>query len=157
MRLSDKAAASRLGPRLREGASYALELVVIAAIYFALAKIGLILASIHASATPIWPPTGLALAAVLLRGYRVALAILLGAFAANATTDGTIATSAAVGVGNMLESLAGAWLGNRWCGGLGILPASGPPLGVFLFFFFPPPPRSPPCPPRPAISCLLPF
>jgi len=117
MRLSDKAAASRLGPRLREGAMYALELVVIGAIYFALAKIGLILASIHASATPIWPPTGLALAAVLLRGYRVAPAILLGAFAANATTDGTIATSAAVGVGNMLESLAGAWLVNRWCGG----------------------------------------
>ena len=39
-----------------------------ALIYFALAKIGLMLASINPSASPIWPSTGVALAAMLLRG-----------------------------------------------------------------------------------------
>ena len=46
------------------------------------------LASINPSASPIWPSTGLALAAVLLRGYRVWPAILVAAFAANVTTAG---------------------------------------------------------------------
>ena len=59
-----------------------------ALIYFALAKIGLMLASINPSASPIWPPTGLALAALLLRGYRVWPAILIAAFVANVTTAG---------------------------------------------------------------------
>src|SRR2546421_12792980 len=54
----------------RRGISYAGGLVSIGVIYFALAKGGLALASIHPSATPIWPPTGLALAAGLLWGYR---------------------------------------------------------------------------------------
>ena len=117
MRFSDDVAASRRASRFPEYAHYCFELVAIGAIYFVLAKIGLVLASIHASATPIWPPTGLALAAVLLRGYRVAPAILLGAFAANVTTAGTITTSAVISVGNMLEALSGAWLVNRWSGG----------------------------------------
>ena len=82
--------------------------------YFVSAKVGLLLALINPSATPIWPATGVALAAVLLLGYRVSLAILLAAFLANVTTAGSIATSASISVGNMLESLVGAWLINRW-------------------------------------------
>ncbi|MET3302204.1 MASE1 domain-containing protein [Bradyrhizobium diazoefficiens] len=54
----------------RQGTRYAGVLVAIGVIYFVLAKGGLALASVHPSATPIWPPTGLALAAVLLWGYR---------------------------------------------------------------------------------------
>jgi len=112
--------------------AYALELIVIGVIYFALAKIGLTLASINPSATPLWPPTGLALAAVLLRGYRVAPAILIGAFAANVITAGSVATSAAIGVGNMLEAVAGVWLVNRWAGGRDVLTTPG---GVARFAF----------------------
>src|SRR5436190_252029 len=101
----------------RRGISYAGGLVSIGVIYFALAKLGLALASLHPSATPIWPPTGLALAAVLLGGYRIWPAILLAAFAANATTAGTTYTSLAIATGNTLEALAGAWLIIRWSGG----------------------------------------
>jgi hypothetical protein len=39
------------------------------------------------------------------------------AFLANAATGGSIATSASISVGNMLESLIGAWLISRWSGG----------------------------------------
>jgi len=128
---------SRPGSRFRESATYALELAVIGAIYFVLAKIGLILASINASATPIWPPTGLALAAMLLRGYRVAPAILLASFAANATTAGTIETSIAIGVGNMLEGVVGAWLVNRWSGGRDTFATSANVVRFSLIGFLP--------------------
>jgi integral membrane sensor domain MASE1 len=102
---------------LRTVSAYVIELICIAIIYVGLAKLSLALASIHPSATPIWPPTGYALGAVLLLGYRVSPAIFLGAFIANATTAGSIGTSLAIATGNTLESLVGAYLLNRWSGG----------------------------------------
>jgi signal transduction histidine kinase/CheY-like chemotaxis protein len=97
---------------------YAIELLGIGLAYFVFAKIGLALASINPSATPIWPPTGLALAAVMLWGYRVCPAIFAAAWLANATTAGSIYTSSAIALGNTLESVVGAYLISRWSGGL---------------------------------------
>ncbi|HTQ83660.1 MAG TPA: MASE1 domain-containing protein [Pseudolabrys sp.] len=96
---------------------YAGALVVVAIAYFVLAKLGLQLALINPSASPIWPPTGFALAAVLLGGYRIWPAIFAGAFAANATTAGTLETSAVIALGNTLEGLTGGFLINLWAGG----------------------------------------
>jgi len=92
-------------------------MLVVTASYFVLAKLGLRLASINPSASPIWPPTGLALAAVLLGGLRIWPAVLIGAFAANATTAGTPETSAFIALGNTLEAVAGGYLIERWSGG----------------------------------------
>ncbi|HEY7999073.1 MAG TPA: MASE1 domain-containing protein, partial [Pseudolabrys sp.] len=50
---------------------YLATLLAVAVAYFVLAKLGLRLASVNPSASPIWPPTGLALAAVLLAGLRI--------------------------------------------------------------------------------------
>lgn len=97
--------------------NYAGGLVAIGVIYFVLAKGGLALASIHPSATPIWPPTGVALAAVLLWGYRTWPAIFVAAVIANATTAGSIATAIAIATGNTLEAVVGASLVNRWSSG----------------------------------------
>src|SRR5262245_6083320 len=69
---------------------------LLAGAYFGLAKTGLALASLHPSASPVWPPSGLALAALLLWGTRVWPAIAIGAFLANVTTFGSIATSASI-------------------------------------------------------------
>ena len=101
----------------RRGISYAGGLVAIGVIYFALAKGGLALASIHPSATPIWPPTGVALAAVLVWGYRTWPAIFTAAVIANATTAGSVATAIAIATGNSLEAVVGAYLINRWSSG----------------------------------------
>src|SRR5436309_3186774 len=101
----------------RAAMRYAAELAVIAAAYLILAKVGLALASLHPSASPIWPPTGFALAIVLLRGYRVWPAIFLAAFVANVTTAGSIFTSVAIAAGNSLEALIGAALIELWSGG----------------------------------------
>jgi len=99
------------------GLKYIFQLSAITAVYFTIAKFGLVWASIHPSATPIWPPTGFALAAVLLFGYRVWPAIFIAAFMANATTAGSFYTSIAIAAGNTLESVAGSWLINRWSDG----------------------------------------
>src|SRR2546428_6376371 len=86
-------------------------------VYFIAGKFGLMLASLHASASPVWPPAGIALAALLLLGYRAWPAIFIGAFLVNVTTAGNVATSCAIATGNTLEALAGTWLVNRFAGG----------------------------------------
>ncbi len=101
----------------RAQARYLSALVAVALAYFVLAKLGLRLASINPSASPIWPPTGLALAAVLLGGLRIWPAIFIGAFAANATTAGTYETSVVIALGNTLEDVVGGFLIERWSGG----------------------------------------
>ena len=84
----NKVRAGRSPPTWLAAIKYASALVGVAAAYYFLAKLGLRLASINPSASPIWPPTGIALAAVLLGGYQIWPAIFVGAFAANATTAG---------------------------------------------------------------------
>jgi integral membrane sensor domain MASE1 len=83
---------------------------LLAALYFVAGKLGLTLAFVNASATAVWPPAGIALAALLVLGYRVWPGILLGAFVVNLTTTGGIPSSASIAVGNTIEGLLGAYL-----------------------------------------------
>src|SRR5881227_1116155 len=103
---------------------------ILAVIYFVAGKFGLMLASLHASASPVWPSAGIALAALIVLGYRAWPAIFVGAFLVNVTTAGNVATSLAVASGNTLEAMCGAWLVNRFAGGT---TAFGRPQGVFKF------------------------
>jgi signal transduction histidine kinase len=103
---------------------------ILTVIYFIAGKLGLMLASLHASASPVWPPAGIALAILLLLSYRVWPAIFVGAFLVNVTTAGNVATSMAIATGNTLEALVGAWLVNRFANGVN---AFGRPQGVFKF------------------------
>ena len=112
--ISDTDRGGLFGGPMRSGVA---EMAAIGVAYLVLAKAGLTLASINPSATPIWPPTGLALAAIILCGYRVWPAIFLAALAANVTTAGTVITSTAIAVGNTLECLVGGYLVHRWSGG----------------------------------------
>jgi signal transduction histidine kinase len=80
-------------------------------------KLGLDLAYINKSASAVWPPTGIALAAFLLCGDRVWPAVFVGAFIVNLTTAGSVATSLAIAAGNTLEGWIGARLVSRYAGG----------------------------------------
>lgn len=93
-------------------------LIAVGIVYFVAGKLGLMLAFVHPSATAVWPPAGIALAAFLLLGYRVWPAIFFGAFLVNIVTAGSIATSIGIGTGNTLEGFVGAYLVNRFAGGL---------------------------------------
>src|SRR5262249_7278023 len=85
-----------------------------AAVYIAGAKLGLKFAFVAEQVTVVWPPTGIALSAVLLFGYRIWPAIALGAFVANITTDTSVIGSLGIATGNTVEALIGAYLLNRF-------------------------------------------
>jgi len=89
----------------------------LAVLYFFGSKLGLRLAIVHPSATAVWPGTGIALAALLLLGYRVWPGIFFGAFAVNLTTAGSILSSLGIASGNTLEALLGAYLVTRFANG----------------------------------------
>jgi diguanylate cyclase (GGDEF)-like protein len=92
-------------------------LAALAGVYFIAGKLGLRLASVNASASAVWPCTGIALASLLTFGYRAWPAILVGAFLVNLTTAGSAATSVGIAVGNTLEGVVGCYLINRFAGG----------------------------------------
>src|SRR3982075_3508750 len=94
-----------------------LTIGVLTVVYLAAGHLFLKLAFLNASASPVWPPAGIALAALLLLGYRAWPAVFIGAFLVNATTAGNVTTSLCIAGGNTLEALCGAWLVNRFSGG----------------------------------------
>jgi PAS domain S-box-containing protein len=103
-------------------ATYLLELAMIAASYFGVANIALLVPAINPAATPLWPPTGVALCLILFFGYRVWPAIFLGAFSVSAfsvygMTMASLPAAASIGLATAAAALAGAWLINRWSNG----------------------------------------
>src|SRR5262245_58860650 len=105
-------------------------LLLVGLAYFTFAYLGLQLASINPSATPIWPPTGFAIAAILLWGYRIAPGIFIGALLINQLTAGSISTSLAIAGGNTLEAVIAGYLVRRWAGGERVFDT---PIGVAKF------------------------
>src|SRR5258708_4426999 len=104
--------------------------LALAAVYFCAAKFGLSLAFLNASVSAVWPPSGIALAILLVSGFRLWPGVFLGAFLANLQTQGTLATSLGVATGNTLEALLGAWLVRRFANGL---KAFDQPRDIFRF------------------------
>jgi signal transduction histidine kinase len=82
-------------------------LVVIA--YFVGAKLGLHLAFANKNVTAVWPPTGIAVAALLLLGLRLWPSVAIGAFVSNLSNGAGWETSALITVGNTLAPVV-AWL-----------------------------------------------
>jgi diguanylate cyclase (GGDEF)-like protein len=105
-RTANRESGSGIDPRVVYGA----KLLIVAAAYFGSGKAGLEFAFANESVTAVWPPTGLALAAVLLWGYRMWPAIAVGAFLANVTTAGPVWAVSGIALGNTLEALVGAYL-----------------------------------------------
>jgi len=93
---------------LQQTARYLLRLAALASVYYVAARLGLTYASIGQSVSLIWPPTGLALAALTLLGYRYWPGVALGAFLANAVTPVPLWTAAGIALGNTIEALVGA-------------------------------------------------
>src|SRR2546427_9732967 len=89
-------------------------------LYFGAGKLGLAFAIVHANATAVWPPTGIALAAVLLLGRSIWPVIFAGAFFVNVSTAGTVLSSLGIAAGNTLEAFVGAALVTRLAGGAAV-------------------------------------
>ena len=84
--------------------------------YFLAAKLGLALALEKTVVSAVWPPAGIAIASMLLFGYRIWPAIALGAFLANFHADASIFVSAGIAFGNTLEAVTCSALVHRFTG-----------------------------------------
>ena len=87
-----------------------------AVLYFITARLSLALAIPPGYASAVWPPSGIALAAVLLAGPRIWPAIALGAAAANMMVEYSVASAVLIAAGNTAEALAAAALLRRHAG-----------------------------------------
>src|SRR6476659_10335362 len=79
--------------------------LALTAIYFAAGKLGLSLAVLDASASAVWPPTGIVIASLLLFGRNLWPGVALGAFLVNISTSGGIVASLGIALGNTLEAI----------------------------------------------------
>jgi len=84
--------------------------IIVIVIYYFSAKMGLHLALVQKNVTPVWPPTGIAIAAILYAGFRIWPAILVGAFFVATSTSLGLLPAALIAVGNTLEALAASYL-----------------------------------------------
>jgi PAS domain S-box-containing protein len=104
--------------------NYFLTFIIASILYFITARLSLFLAVGNTNVSPVWPPSGIALAAILVYGYRISPAIFLGAFFANIFSLKAISpipvlylsASFSTAIGNMLEGAIGAYLIKRFTG-----------------------------------------
>jgi PAS domain S-box-containing protein len=106
----------RVGTELPQPLTYAGRAIALAATYYGAALLGLHYASIGQSISLVWPPTGIAVAALTLLGSRYWPSIALGAFLANAATPVPLTAAAMIAVGNTLEAMVAATLLLRLAG-----------------------------------------
>src|ERR1700737_3813470 len=95
---------------------YVGQVATVAALYILAALVGLRLDAVSGFASLVWPPTGIALAAVLLAGRRIWPGIFIGALVANVLTGAPTLGAAGIATGNTLEAVAGAFALKRVTG-----------------------------------------
>lgn len=97
--------------------SYPWQFLLASAGYYAIGWASLEgFARIHSSASPVWPPTGIAIAILLLGGRRLAPAIFAGAFLFNLAANGHLQASLLIAFGNTAEAWVVAWIAAKWIG-----------------------------------------
>src|SRR5438105_11237833 len=99
----------KLAGRLR----YPIQLAVVALAYLGAAKLGLVAAVAQKVVSSAWPPSGVALAALLLLGLRYWPGIAVGAFLLNWTSGVPAGGAAGIALGNTLEAVCAVWLLRR--------------------------------------------
>ncbi len=92
---------------------YILKVSALALIYHLAARLGLKMAYVQINTSPVWPPTGIALAALLIFGFNLWPGITLGVLAGSLFTGADFGVAAGMALGNTLEALAGAYLLQR--------------------------------------------
>lgn len=93
---------------------YAFKVITLFVIYFLSARFGLGISPVSGFATLVWPPTGIALVALLMFGLDLWPAILLAAFSVNYLNGAPLVAALGIGVGNALEAIIGSYLLKRF-------------------------------------------
>lgn len=94
-------------PIIMSRAQTALLIFAIATVYFLAAKFGFLMAFATKQVTAVWPPTGIALVAYLLFGFRVWPGVFIGAFLINVISNEPTLTAIGIAAGNTLAGIGG--------------------------------------------------
>ncbi|MEW6718223.1 MAG: MASE1 domain-containing protein [Chloroflexota bacterium] len=89
-------------------ATYLLKVFILALIYHLAARLGLKMAYVQINTSPVWPPTGIALATLLLFGYNLWPGITLGVLLGSVLTGARFHLALGMSIGNTLEALVAA-------------------------------------------------
>src|SRR4030095_2743630 len=90
-----------------------LRMGVLGVLYVATGKLGLALDAVHGFAAAVWPPSGIALVALVLYGARLWPSIAVGAFLVNWSAGAPVLVAWGMALGNTLEALVGTMLLTR--------------------------------------------
>jgi PAS domain S-box-containing protein len=111
---ADSLPEARLPALLRMAAPRSLadvvSMVILAAVYYVAARLSLRVALVEQNITPLWPPTGIALASFLIFGSRLWPGVAIGAFLVNLPITSSPAAAAVTATGNTLAPLVAATL-----------------------------------------------
>jgi PAS domain S-box-containing protein len=92
--------------------------VLIIAACFLAGRLGVIITVLHPPVSPVWPPIGVALAAMILLGYRVWPAVFIASLLICKSTSTPFEASFAISVANTLEVVAATYLIKKFAQGV---------------------------------------
>jgi PAS domain S-box-containing protein len=105
-----------MSPAARSALRDASQVALLGAVYWATAWIGLHYVTIGHSVSLVWPPAGVAFAALVLVGPRIWPGVTIGAFLANVMTPVPLFAAAGIALGNTGEALLAAVILRRVAG-----------------------------------------
>jgi signal transduction histidine kinase len=93
-----------------------VKILLLAVIYHLAARVGLSMAYVQANTSPVWPPTGIGLAALLIFGYRLWPGISLGVLIGSLLTGAPFSLALGITIGNTLEALVAVFFLKKFVG-----------------------------------------
>ena len=130
--------------KIKTAAMYLLKIAILAVAYHLAARLGLEMAFLQMNTSPVWPPTGIALAALLIFGYKLWPGIFLGVLFGFLIDGGQLNIALGIAFGNTLEALAVVYSLKRFIGfhnpidrirdvvGLAVFPVFGTAIGATI-------------------------
>jgi|AutmiccommuBRH23_1029490.scaffolds.fasta_scaffold00025_121 signal transduction histidine kinase len=94
--------------------TYILSIIGLAIIYHMAARLGLLMANVQPNTSPVWPPTGIAIAALLLFGKKYWPGITLGVIFGYLFNNNDLNVTIGLAFGNTLEAVVAAYLLKRF-------------------------------------------
>src|SRR5258707_6816041 len=116
----------------RQLPAHLAKIVIFAAAYVAVSKLGLMVGAVGGLANLVWPGTGMSLIALLEFGSGLWPGVALGAFAVNLWVGASVPMAVAMACGNTLEAVIGAYLVRRMAGGDDLLERLPAVTGLIL-------------------------
>jgi len=123
-------------PRLKAALVYLLKISTLAVIIHLAARLGLKMAYVQFNTSPVWPPAGIALAALLLFEYDLWPGISLGVLVGSLLTGAQLSVALGSTLSNTVEALVGAYCLNRLVGFHLTIDRTRDVLGLILVSLF---------------------